>query len=236
MANMVVVFDSDVATSAAKRSSLARLSELVSKGTNVKLLYSPNSPYVRKCLVVASELGLRERIETVDADANPTRRNPEIAAKNPLGKLPTLIADDGAAIYDSPVICEYLNALGGGTLIPRNGPARWKVLVEQALADGILDAAVLARYEAALRPESLRWKEWSAGQEDKITLGLDELERRAAGFGDRVDLGTIAFACMLGYIDFRFAHLSWRSTRPKTAAWLQKFSQRESMIKAPAPR
>jgi glutathione S-transferase len=202
----------------------------------VKLLYSANSPYVRKCLVVASEVGLRERIETVDADANPTRRNPEIAAKNPLGKVPTLVTDDGTAIYDSPVIVEYLNALGGGSLIPRDGPARWNVLVEQALADGMLDAAVLARYEMALRPESFRWKEWIAGQEDKITLGLDELERRAARFGDRVDLGTIAFACMLGYIDFRFAHLAWRASRPKAAAWLEKFAKRESMVKAPPPR
>jgi glutathione S-transferase len=202
----------------------------------VKLLYSVNSPYVRKCLVVAHEVGLRERIETVDADANPTRRNPAITAKNPLGKLPTLITDDGTAIYDSPVIAEYLNALGGGNLIPREGPARWNVLVEQALADGMLDAAVLARYEMALRPESFRWKEWIAGQEDKIALGLDELERRAAHFGDRVDIGKIAFACMLCYIDFRFAHLNWRSTRPKAAAWLEKFAKRESMVKAPAPR
>lgn len=201
----------------------------------MKLLYSANSPYVRKCLVVAHEVGLRERIETVDADANPTRRNPEITAKNPLGKVPTLIIDDGTAIYDSPVIVEYLNALGGGSLLPRDGPARWNVLIEQALADGMLDAAVLARYEMALRPESLRWKEWIAGQEDKIVSGLDELERRAARFADRVDLGTIAFACMLGYIDFRFAHLNWRASRPKATAWAEKFSKRESMIKAPRP-
>ena len=202
----------------------------------MKLLYSANSPYVRKCLVVAHELGLRDRIETVDADANPTRRNPAIASKNPLGKLPTLIADDGTAIYDSPVIAEYLNALAGGSLVPPEGPARWNALVGQALADGMLDAAVLARYEMALRPESFRWKEWIAGQEDKIALGLDELERRAAHFGDHVDIGTIAFACMLGYIDFRFAHLNWRDTRPKAAAWVEKFSKRDSMVKAPAPR
>lgn len=202
----------------------------------MKLLYSANSPYVRKCLLVACEVGLRERIETLDADANPIKRNPEIAAKNPLGKLPTLIADDGTAIYDSPVIAEYLNELGGGNLIPRDGPARWTVLIEQALADGMLDAAVLARYERALRPESLRWNDWIAGQERKITDGLDELERRAAHFGDRVDLGTISFACMLGYIDFRFAHLDWRSGRPKAAAWLATFAKRESMVKTPAPR
>jgi glutathione S-transferase len=202
----------------------------------VKLFYSANSPYVRKCLVVAHEVGLRERIETIDADANPIRRNAEIAAKNPLGKVPTLIADDGTAVYDSPVIAEYLNALGAGNLIPRDGPARWNVLTEQALADGMLDAAVLARYEVALRPENLRWNDWIKGQQDKIVLGLDELERRAAGFVDRVDLGTISFACMLGYIDFRFAHLGWRNGRPKTAAWLEKFAKRESMVKTPPPR
>jgi len=201
----------------------------------VKLFYSPNSPYARKCLVAAFELGLRERIETVPANATPTKRDPAIAANNPLSKVPTLIADDGTVLYDSPVVAEYLDTLGGGRLIPRDGPARWNVLVEQALADGMLDAALLARYETALRPEPLRWSDWTHGQLEKVVGGLDELERRAARFGDRVDLGTIAFACVLGYIDLRWGSLEWRKGRPAAAAWYDKFAARDSMVKTRPP-
>jgi glutathione S-transferase len=201
----------------------------------VKLFYSPNSPYARKCLVVAHELGLRERVETVAVNATPTRRDPSIAASNPLSKVPTLIADDGTILYDSPVIAEYLNALGGGRLIPRDGPARWNVLVEQALADGMLDAAILARYETALRPENLRWSDWTNGQLEKLVGGLDELERRAPHFGDRVDVGTIALGCVLGYLDLRFGALDWRKGRPGAAAWYDKFAARESMVKTRPP-
>ena len=201
----------------------------------MKLFYSPNSPYARKCLVAAYELGLRERIETVAANAMPTKRDPAIAANNPLSKVPTLIADDGTVLYDSPVIAEYLDTLAGGKLIPRDGPARWTVLVEQALADGILDAALLARYETALRPEALRWSDWTNGQLEKVVGGLDELERRAARFGDRVDLGTIALACALGYIDLRWGSLEWRKSRPTAAAWYERFAARDSMVKTRPP-
>ena len=201
----------------------------------MKLFYSPNSPYARKCLVAAYELGLRERIETVAANAMPTKRDPAIAANNPLSKVPTLIADDGTVLYDSPVIAEYLDTLAGGKLIPRDGPARWTVLVEQALADGILDAALLARYETALRPEALRWSDWTNGQLEKVAGGLDELERRAARFVDRVDLGTIAFACALGYIDFRWGSLEWRKSRPAAGAWYERFAARDSMVKTRPP-
>lgn len=201
----------------------------------MKLFYSPNSPYARKCLVAAHELGLRERIEILPANAAPTKRDPDLAASNPLSKVPTLIADDGTALYDSPVIAEYLDALGGHKLIPRDGPARWNVLVEQALADGILDAALLARYETALRPENLRWGDWTSGQLEKVTGGLDELDRRAARFGDRVDLGTIACGCALGYIDLRWGALEWRKTRRNAATWFDKFGARESMVKTRPP-
>jgi len=201
----------------------------------VKLFYSPNSPYARKCLVAAYELGLSDRIETVTANAIPTKRDPAIAANNPLSKVPTLITDDGTVLYDSPVIAEYLDVLAGGTLIPRQGPARWSVLVEQALADGVLDAALLARYEAALRPEPLRWSEWTDGQLAKVVGGLDEFERRAGRFEDRVDLGTIAVACALGYIDLRWGSLDWRKGRAATAAWYERFAARDSMVKTRPP-
>ena len=196
----------------------------------MKLFYSPASPFVRKCLVAAHELGLRERIELVPAAAHPVNRDRSVVAHNPLGKIPTLIPDEGAALYDSRVICEYLNALGKGNLIPQPGPARWSVLAEQSLADGIMDAAVLARYESVLRPEALRWSDWTTGQLEKVASGLGEIERRAAVFGDRIDLGTIAVGCALGYLDFRYASLVWRERHPNAASWFERFGARESMV------
>lgn len=196
----------------------------------MKLFYAPPSPYVRKSLVFAYELGLRERIELVPAAAHPINRDRAVVAHNPLGKIPTLLTDDGTALYDSNVICEYLNELVSGNLIPPHGPARWTALTEHALADGILDAAVLVRYETVLRPESLRWNDWITGQMEKVTSSLDLIEKRVAGFGDRVDLGTIGVGCALGYLDFRYASLAWRDKRPKAAAWFEKFGARPSMV------
>src|ERR1700690_3917047 len=147
----------------------------------MKIFYSATSPYVRKCLVAAHELGLRERIELVAAAPHPVNRDQSVVARNPLGKIPTLITDDGMVLYDSRVVCEYLDTLAGGRLFPAGGVARWTALVEQSLADGILDAAVLVRYETFTRPETLRWPEWTSGQLDKVICGLQEIERRAGG-------------------------------------------------------
>jgi glutathione S-transferase len=196
----------------------------------LKIFYASASPYVRKCLVGAYELGLYDQIEHLAASPHPVNRDRAIVACNPLGKIPTLIADDGTVLYDSRVIFEYLNDLAGGKLIPSRGAARWQVLVEQALADGMLDAALLARYENVARPEALRWADWTAGQLDKITTGLAAIEARAAQFGERVDLGTIAFACTLGYLDFRFPTLVWRDRHPNAAAWFEWFGGRDSMV------
>jgi glutathione S-transferase len=201
----------------------------------MKLFHAAASPFVRKCLVSAHELGLRERLELVPAAAHPVNRDRTLVASNPLGKIPTLITDDGAVLYDSRVICEYLNALAGGHLLPPYGPARWRVLVDQALADGVMDAAVLVRYESAVRPEKLRWNDWIAGQLEKVTCGLAELERRARCLVERVDAGTIAVGCALGYLDFRFASLEWRAKCPETAAWFEQFAKRESMVATRPP-
>jgi glutathione S-transferase len=196
----------------------------------MKLFFSATSPFVRKCLVAARELGLHGRIELVPAAPHPVNRDRSILLHNPLGKLPTLLTDDGVVLYDSRVIAEHLNSLGDGRLIPAQGPARWQVLVEQALADGIMDAAVLTRYELAVRPEHLRWNDWIIGQLDKVHTGVAELERRVGGFGERVDIGTIAAACALGYLDLRFAAIAWRESHPLTAAWYERFSRRDSML------
>ena len=196
----------------------------------MKLFHSALSPYVRKCMVVAHELGLRERIELLPAAAHPVNRERTIGAHNPLGKVPTLIADDGTALYDSRVICEYLNAVGNGNLVPPAGIARWRTLVDQSLADGIMDAAVLGRYETVLRPEPLRWNDWLAGQLDQVPCGVDEIEKRVTGFGDRVDVGTIAVGCALGYLDFRYTSLAWRDKHPHASTWFERFGARASMV------
>jgi glutathione S-transferase len=195
----------------------------------MKLFHAAASPFVRKCLVSAHELGLRERLELVPAAAHPVNRDRAVVAHNPLGKIPTLITDSGTVLYDSRVICEYLNSLGDGHLIPGQGPLRWSVLVDQALADGLMDAAVLTRYENAARPEALRWAEWIAGQLDKVSCGLAELERRGGLAADRADIGTIAIGCALGYLDFRFASFGWREKYPNSALWFESFAKRESM-------
>jgi glutathione S-transferase len=196
----------------------------------MKVFYSATSPYVRKCLVAAHELGLRERIELVPAAPHPVNRDQTVVARNPLGKIPTLITDDGAVLYDSRVVCEYLNALARGQLFPAAGNARWTALTEQSLADGMLDAAVLVRYETFARPEHLRWQEWIAGQTEKVVSGLAEIERRAASFAARVDIGTVTIGCALGYLDLRLPSLAWRDRHPAAAAWYAQFGARESML------
>jgi glutathione S-transferase len=195
----------------------------------MKIFYSITSPFVRKCLMSAHELGLRKRLELVSAAPHPVKRDPVLVAVNPLGKLPALITDEGAVIFDSHVICEYLNTLGDGHLIPAPGAARWRVLTDQTLADGMLDAAVLTRYKTNARPEALRWDAWIGGQLEKVTCGLADLERRAGELAGRIDVGTIALGCALGYLDFRYASMAWRARHPGLAAWYAAFSQRESM-------
>jgi glutathione S-transferase len=195
----------------------------------MKIFYATTSPFVRKCLVVAHELGLRERVELVAVTVHPINRCAAIVAHNPLGQMPTMVIEDGTALYDSRVICEFLNALGNGQLFPASGPARWQALVDQSLGDGIMDAAVLVRYEQAVRPESLRWPQWIAGQLEKVNSGLATLEQRASMFEQRLDIGTIALGCALGYLDLRYASLAWREHHPATAAWFARFDARVSM-------
>lgn len=197
----------------------------------MKLFHSPSSPFVRKCLVVAIELGLEDRIERTRVSPSVANREPELEAANPLGKVPALQAEDGSWIYDSAVICEYLDALAGGRMLPAAGPARWRVLTMQALADGALDAAVLLRYEQALRPEPLRWDVWQAGQRAKIVGAVDRLEREIGNVpdADTPDLGLVAVGCLLGYLDFRYPDIGWRTDRSALAAWYERFAERPAM-------
>lgn len=195
----------------------------------MKLMFSPFSPYVRKCLVIAHELGMDSRIELLTAAANPINRDQTIITHNPLGKIPTFFTDDGEALYDSRVICEYLNDLGKGTLFPAAGLARWRALTLQSLGDGILDAAILARYEGFLRPEPLRWEEWSVGQRDKIHTSIAHLNANPSLLSDEANIGNIAVGCALWYLDLRFADFGWREAYPEVARWYAAYSQRPSM-------
>ena len=142
--------------------------------------------------------------------------------------MPTLLTDDGQALFDSRVICEYLNELGGGALFPA-GAARWRALAEQSLGDGMLGAALLARYETVLRPEALRWDGWYEGQLGKVRDGLAQLEKTAASLEGRLDIGTITVGCALGYLDFRYPDFDWRAGHPAVAAWFKTFNQRPSV-------
>lgn len=201
----------------------------------MKLYYSPTSPYVRKVTVLALETGLDTKIERIVASTTPVDQNPEVAKANPLAKVPALVIDSGEILFDSRVICEYLDTQHQGVrFFPASGPARWTVLRQQALGDGLLDAALLVRYEGFLRPEDSRWPAWSDGQMKKVKGALAEIEKLAPSFGERVDIGTVSIACALGYLDFRFGDMNWRGSYPNAAAWAARFFERPS-LKATVP-
>jgi glutathione S-transferase len=194
----------------------------------IELFYAPTSPYVRKVMACAIELGIADRIVKLPSAAHPLKRDARIASFNPLAKVPAAKLADGTLLFDSRVICEYLDDLGHGSLFPR-GPERWKVLTEQALGDGLLDAALLTRYENTCRSDEIRSAEWIDGQMTKIAAALDEMENSVASFGARVSIGSLTIACALGYLDFRFASFDWRSSRPALTDWFATVSERPSL-------
>jgi glutathione S-transferase len=200
----------------------------------MKLRYSPASPFVRKVMVVAIEGGIDGRIEQIPTTVVPVTPNDTLKAENPLVKLPSLTTDDGVTLYDSPVICEYLDTLHKAAKMFPAGPARWTALRRQALGDGMLDAAVLCRYETAVRPKELQWDAWIDGQLRKVHGGLDALE--AENLDGAFDIGTITIACALGYLDFRYANEGWRTTRPRLAAWYADVAKRPSMQQTMPPQ
>ena len=199
------------------------------------LRHSHTSPYVRKVVVMLHETGLADRvaIETVDGWSEPDH----LTADNPLSMVPTLVRDDGQSLYDSPVICDYLDHCHSGPpMIPAEGERRWQVLREQALADGILDCAVAIFMEERKRPTELRWDWWVDLKSRAILRALDRLETDVGGLAGRVDLGAIAIASALGYLDLRGAAGEWRDGRPGLGAWFDEFAQRPSMVASAPPR
>lgn len=195
----------------------------------MQLRYSPTSPYVRKVSITAIEAGLADNIERVSTD--PWSPETDLTGANPIGKVPTLITDDGMAIYDSPVICEYLDSLNNGTkLIPASGDARFKALTLAAAGDGMLDAGVLLLIETVRRPAELKWDWWVERQDGVINRCMDVADAAAdtmAADGE-ITIAEIAIGAGLGWIDLRFPDMGWRKERPALADWFDKISERPS--------
>lgn len=201
----------------------------------MKLYYSPTSPYVRKVMVLLHETGILDQVTLIPAAGTPVDPGSMPVDENPLGKVPALLRPDGNALYDSRVICQYLNALAGADLYPA-APRLWDTLTLEATADGILDAALLMIYEQRIRPEDRRYDPWVEGQWLKIARALDAVESR---WMDHLkgpqDMAHIALACALGYVDFRLDARGWRDGHPRLAAWAATFAERPSMAATRPP-
>jgi len=201
----------------------------------MRLWFNPASPFARKVRIVAREAGLADRIEEVSIMVSPVKPHGELARENPLVKIPALSTDLGT-LYDSAVICEYLDSLHSGKpLFPRSGAERWQAMRLQALGDGILEAAVLMRYENAVRPQAYQWADWVTGQFGKVRGGLGALEQECAGWGERFGIGQLTAACVLGYLDFRFPEEAWRKSHAALEKWYSRVAERPSM-KATVPQ
>jgi glutathione S-transferase len=197
----------------------------------MELLFAPTSPYVRKVMVCAHLTGQLDNIRLLDSAAHPVRRDPRIAAHNPLAKVPTLILEDGKSLYDSRVICEYLASLSeAGQIFPASGPARWTALGHQALGDGLLDAALLARYERTARPAAFQWPAWRDALLTKVMACLAAIDAVAADLAtDAPGIGEITIGCALGYLDFRFPELDWRAEFAQAGRWNAAFQALPAM-------
>jgi glutathione S-transferase len=203
----------------------------------MRLYHSPTSPYVRKVMILIHEAGLADRVELVPSSGTPLDPGSLPLLQNPLGKVPVLDTVDGP-IFDSRVICRYLDDLAGAGAYP-TGAALWRTLTLEAMADGILDAALLMVYETRLRPEPLRFQPWTDAQWAKIARALDTLETGwisdlNAGRSGCPDMGHMALVAALGYVDFRLSGRNWRNGRPMLAAWAEGFMARTS-VQATAP-
>jgi glutathione S-transferase len=195
----------------------------------MKLYQAPASPFARKVRVVLREAGLEGRIEEITSSGTALDPGTIRVAVNPLGKIPSLEREDGPSIYDSRVICRYLDHVGKAGLYPEP-PRLWDTLTLEATADGMMDASILMIYEGRVRPEEKQFPEWVEAQWGKVARSLDVLEGRwMAHLTGPFDIGQIAVGCALGYLDLRHAARNWRDGRPQLAAWAEKLGERPSM-------
>jgi glutathione S-transferase len=192
----------------------------------MKLHWSPKSPYVRKVMVCAHELNLVDRLELVRSVAAMLKPNERLMQDNPLSKIPTLVLDDGFVLFDSAVICEYLDDLGHGSLFPRQGTDKWQALRWHAFGDGMLDAAILWRNE---REREIPLPALIDAFEFKMRTSLKQLDDEAQALAEMpFSIGHITIGCALGYLDYRFADLDWRSIAPRLADWFAETLARPS--------
>lgn len=197
------------------------------------LHWSPRSPFVRKVLIAAHERGLAHRFERVRTIVHPEAPHDGLFADNPLNKLPTLVLEDGSALYDSRVICEYLDTLGVAPPLFPGTPNRFAALRDQALGDGILDFALIWLLERA-KPEVQQSSRLIAAFQRKLAVSLDGLERDIGAIAARpFDIGHVSLGAALLYLDFRFAADPWRERRPALAAWHAEFAARPSVLANP---
>ena len=195
----------------------------------LRLYTSPTTPFGRKVMVLILEAGLADQVEIAQATGSPLDSSKMPLSQNPLGKIPALERGDGPAIYDSRVICRYLDDRAGAGLYPP-APRLWETLTLEATADGMIEAAILMLYEDRLRPEEKRFDGWVEGQWAKIARALDTLEGRwMSHLNGPLDMGQIAIGVALSYLDFRFDARGWRQGRPELARWHEAFAARESM-------
>jgi glutathione S-transferase len=201
----------------------------------MRLYHSPTSPYVRKIVVLLIETGQQSDVTFVPSAGTPLDPGTIPITQNPLGKVPCLERDDGPTLYDSRVICRYLDHRAAGRLYP-SAPRLWETLTLEATADGILDAAVLMRYETHVRAADKMSHEWIEAQWQKIARTLDAIEARwMAHLKGPMDMGQIALGCALGYLDFRNAARDWRNGHPDLARWNAIFAHRDSMVATAPP-
>jgi len=199
----------------------------------MKLYYSATSPYARKVRVLIIEQGLQDAVSLERAD--PMAENAATRIGNPLSKIPALELKDGTHLFDSPVICEYLDhEAAGEALLPKDGDRRWAVLTAQALGDGILDAALSLVMESR-RPETERSAFWQDRWTAAIHRGVDEIAEDVTSDRKVFDLGRITYACALGYLDFRLRDLDWRGPHPNLVTWYDEISARESFVLTTPP-
>lgn len=204
---------------------------------SMTLYYNAASPFARKVLVLLHETGQTRRVGLKPVAVTPVNPDSELCQENPAGKLPALCLADGNVLHDSRVILDYLDHQHvGNPLIPREGSARWRRLTLASLADALMDAALLIRYETFLRPAEKQWPEWLDNQQEKIARSLSYFEREAVTeLSSSFDIASISLAAGLGYLDFRQPDLNWRSSYPRLAAWYYEVSQRPSMIETQPP-
>jgi glutathione S-transferase len=198
----------------------------------MKLLYQTHSPYARKVLVFAHEVGLAARLQVVHQETSPTVRNERVFAENPLGKVPVLVRPDAASIFDSDVICAYLDTLHGGRkLIPAEGEIRWQALRVQAVAQGLAEAGIAIRWETVRRPQELRYPPLRDGYVAKLVCSYDWLEDEL-DVDSQLHVGHIAVATALSWLEFRELP-DFRERRPRLTKWFDEFSARSSMRATP---